>query len=263
MSSVPAKPKVVAPMPAEFAGSANSLYDRHLLFDKAADPATASARDQFEAFARSVRDVLAQRWALTTETYARENPKTVYYLSMEFLIGRSLANNVSNLVLDGRCTACCQSEEPRLARTARAGTGSGPWQRRARAARGLLPGLDGDAAAAGDGLWVALRVRNLPTVDRGWLAARAAGQLAATSRPVGDRPSRRASRSRVRLLVRDAQRQPRAHPRSPLDACAAFRSIDRSSVTAARRSTPCDCGARSRRTISIFSNSAPASSSGR
>jgi starch phosphorylase len=85
----------------EFAGNENTFYDRHLLFDKAADPATATVRDQFEAFARSVRDVLAQRWALTTETYARQNPKMVYYLSMEFLIGRSLANNVTNLLLDG------------------------------------------------------------------------------------------------------------------------------------------------------------------
>ena len=82
-------------------GLALADYDRHLLFDKAADPDTASARDQFEAFARSVRDVLAERWALTTETYTRENPKMAYYLSMEFLIGRSLANNVTNLRLDG------------------------------------------------------------------------------------------------------------------------------------------------------------------
>ena len=83
--------------PVQFAGNENTFYERHLLFDKAIDPHSATPRDRFEAFARSVRDVLAERWARTTETYARENPKLVYYLSMEFLIGRSLANNVTNL----------------------------------------------------------------------------------------------------------------------------------------------------------------------
>ncbi len=48
---------------------------------------------------RSVRDVLSQRWILTEETYQRENAKRIYYLSMEFLIGRSLASNVANLLL--------------------------------------------------------------------------------------------------------------------------------------------------------------------
>src|ERR1700682_2832251 len=86
--------------PIHFARSDNGLYERHLLFDNVIDLAGADARDRFEAFARSVRDVLSQRWTLTEDTYARENPKRIYYLSMEFLIGRSLANNVTNLVLD-------------------------------------------------------------------------------------------------------------------------------------------------------------------
>src|SRR5271163_1232995 len=86
--------------PLSFAGTENAFYERHLVFDRAIDPKAASARERFEAFSRSVRDILAQRWVLTKNTYERENAKRIYYLSMEFLIGRSLANNVTNLLLD-------------------------------------------------------------------------------------------------------------------------------------------------------------------
>jgi glycogen phosphorylase len=86
--------------PIQFTGTADALYERHLLFDNVVDPAAVGPRERYEAVARSVRDVLSQRWVRTEKTYDRENPKRVYYLSMEFLIGRSLANNIMNLRLD-------------------------------------------------------------------------------------------------------------------------------------------------------------------
>ena len=84
--------------PVQFMGN-DGLYERHLLFDNIKDTSTIQAREQYEAFARSVRDVLSQRWILTERTYERKNPKRIYYLSMEFLLGRSSANNVTNLLL--------------------------------------------------------------------------------------------------------------------------------------------------------------------
>ena len=86
--------------PVPFTGSDDALYERHLLFDNVVELEAAGPRERFEAVARSVRDVLSQRWLRTEETYARENPKRIYYLSLEFLIGRSLANNITNLLLE-------------------------------------------------------------------------------------------------------------------------------------------------------------------
>ncbi len=85
--------------PVKLTGTDDALFERRLVLDHVLDPKDAGPREQFEALAGAMRDVLAQRWLKTTQTYDRVNPKQVYYLSMEFLIGRSLANNVTNLLL--------------------------------------------------------------------------------------------------------------------------------------------------------------------
>ncbi|WP_447983160.1 glycogen/starch/alpha-glucan phosphorylase [Nitrospira sp. Nam74] len=85
--------------PIQFTGTDDALYERHLIFDDVIDPKQASPREQFEAAARSVRDIISQRWLQTEKTYTQKQPKRVYYLSMEFLLGRSLINNLTNALL--------------------------------------------------------------------------------------------------------------------------------------------------------------------
>ena len=96
--------------PVHFQGDPNALYDRHLVFDYAIDPDLATPRERYEAVARSLRDVLALRWLRTKKVHYDKNPKHAYYLSMEFLIGRSLASNVSNLLLDPAIRAACREK---------------------------------------------------------------------------------------------------------------------------------------------------------
>ncbi len=85
---------------ARFAGDPNALYERHLVFDHVVDPRLAGPRERYEALARALRDLLSERWLRTNASHDRANPKRVYYLSMEFLVGRSLTNNITNLMLE-------------------------------------------------------------------------------------------------------------------------------------------------------------------
>jgi starch phosphorylase len=64
------------------------------------DPPTARPRQRFEALAAFIRDLIAHRWVKTRHAREKADPKRVYYLSMEFLIGRTLTNNILNLAAE-------------------------------------------------------------------------------------------------------------------------------------------------------------------
>ncbi len=72
------------------------LYNVKTLYRKTLEEAT----DQqiFQAVAFAVKDAIVDHWLKTQEAYEEKDPKTVYYMSMEFLMGRALGNNMINLM---------------------------------------------------------------------------------------------------------------------------------------------------------------------
>jgi starch phosphorylase len=69
----------------------------HLEFTMGKDKYTASRYDVYNALAYSVRDRMIERWLDTQQAYYNEDPKRVYYVSMEFLMGRTLVNSLINM----------------------------------------------------------------------------------------------------------------------------------------------------------------------
>jgi starch phosphorylase len=69
----------------------------HLQYSQGKDEHSATALDRYFAVAYAVRDRLMRRWIETQQAYYKRDAKRIYYLSLEFLMGRALENNLSNL----------------------------------------------------------------------------------------------------------------------------------------------------------------------
>ena len=225
-------------------------------------PPELGPRERFEALARSVRDVLSQRWLRTEQTYDRENPKRVYYLSMEFLIGRSLANNVLNLLLDPVVAVDRRGSE---------GSTGRPFSRRSPTPAWATAASAGSPPAFST-RWPRCSSRRSATAcatstassaRRSRTAGSSSSPTTGCASPIPGRSRGRSETVEIKLgcSFERARRHPARGPRAGRRTCSASPTIARSSATAARPSTRCGCGPRRRRISSTSRRSAPATSS--
>ncbi|MFA7543178.1 MAG: glycogen phosphorylase, partial [Candidatus Cloacimonadaceae bacterium] len=83
-------------------GSAEEIVTRfveYLKYERGKDEYSATALDCYLCFATVIKNYLLEHWLITQPYEYKQNSKRVYYLSMEYLIGRSLNNAILNLDL--------------------------------------------------------------------------------------------------------------------------------------------------------------------
>ncbi len=74
--------------------------DNHMRFTLAVDKFSATDHDKYMALSLAVRDQLVDQWSKTSQNYYVNDAKRVYYLSLEYLLGRAFTNNIINLGLE-------------------------------------------------------------------------------------------------------------------------------------------------------------------
>ena len=168
-----------------------------LTYSVGKDPVAASQRDWFLAVAFATRDIIVDRWMHSTTRVYADDRKRVYYLSLEFLIGRLLFDALTNLGIVEPMRAALVAARRRSRRAApdRARRGARQW--RPRPARRLLHGQHGDAVDRRARLRHSLRPRPVPAGHPGRLAA---GSIPRT----GCRSAIRGSSSGPRSITRSA-----------------------------------------------------------
>ncbi len=81
--------------------SFKQAFKRHMQQTIAHDLDNSTRLDKYQSLAYAVRDKVITKWIATQDSYYRQNPKRVYYFSLEFLMGRALGNAIMNLDIDG------------------------------------------------------------------------------------------------------------------------------------------------------------------
>lgn len=78
-------------------------FNQHVHYTLVKDRNVATPRDYYFALAHTVKDHLVSRWIRTQQHYYEKDPKRVYYLSLEYYMGRSLTNTMVNLGIQSAC----------------------------------------------------------------------------------------------------------------------------------------------------------------
>ena len=135
----------------------------------------ATPQQIFQAVSYAVKEAIVDDWLATQKTYEKEDPKTVYYMSMEFLMGRALGNNLINMTaykevkeaLDemGIDLNVIEDQEPDAA------LGNGGLGRLAACFLDSLATLGYRSLR----LWNPLPLRYVQTEDQRWLSGRGTG----------------------------------------------------------------------------------------
>ncbi|OQR73664.1 glycogen phosphorylase isoform 1 [Tropilaelaps mercedesae] len=80
-----------------------NAFNRHLHYTLVKDRNVATPRDYYQTLAHTIRDHLVSRWIRTQQYYYETDPKRVYYLSLEYYMGRTLSNTMINLGIQNTC----------------------------------------------------------------------------------------------------------------------------------------------------------------